>query len=109
MFGRYVRNFTLGGSDMCRRRKVLLTACLTICLILALVFTFGSFLSKAKNKEQKVTYYKYYTNIEIQPGDTLWDIGKRYYVPVSQLKEVNELPTEEISAGDKILVVKGGI
>lgn len=43
------------------------------------------------------------------PGDTLWDIGKRYYVPVSQLKEVNELPTEEISAGDKILVVKGGI
>ena len=43
------------------------------------------------------------------PGDTLWDIGKRYYVPVSQLKEVNELPTEEINAGDKILVVKGGI
>ena len=43
------------------------------------------------------------------PHDTLWDIGKRYYVPVSQLKEVNELATEEISAGDKILVVKGGI
>ena len=43
------------------------------------------------------------------PGDTLWDIGKRYYVPVAQLKEVNELPTEEINAGDKILVVKGGI
>jgi len=43
------------------------------------------------------------------PGDTLWDIGKRYYVPVAQLKEVNELATEEISAGDKILVVKGGI
>lgn len=43
------------------------------------------------------------------PGDTLWDIGKRYYVPVSQLKEVNELPTEEINAGDRILVVKGGI
>ena len=43
------------------------------------------------------------------PGETLWDIGKKYYVPVAQLREVNELPTEEICAGDKILVVKGGI
>lgn len=40
-------------------------------------------------------------------GDTLWDIGKKYYVPIAQLKEVNELATEEIKAGDKILVVKG--
>ena len=42
-------------------------------------------------------------------GDTLWDIGKRYYVPIAQLKEVNELVTEDIKAGDKILVVKGSI
>ena len=42
-------------------------------------------------------------------GDTLWDIGKRYYVPIAQLKEVNELVTEEINAGDKILVVKGSV
>lgn len=40
-------------------------------------------------------------------GDTLWDIGKKYYVPIAQLKEVNELTSEEIKAGDKILVVKG--
>lgn len=43
------------------------------------------------------------------PEDTLWDIGKRYYVPIAQLKEVNDLPTEELKTGDKILVVKGGI
>ncbi len=42
-------------------------------------------------------------------GDTLWDIGKRYYVPIAQLKEVNELASEEIKAGDKILVVKGSL
>ncbi|MCH5248926.1 MAG: DUF3794 domain-containing protein [Lachnospiraceae bacterium] len=40
-------------------------------------------------------------------GDTLWDIGKKYYVPIAQLKEINELTTEDIKAGDKILVVKG--
>lgn len=43
------------------------------------------------------------------PNDTLWDIGKRYYVTIAQLKEVNELVTEEINAGDKILVVKGSL
>lgn len=42
-------------------------------------------------------------------NDTLWDIGKRYYVPIAQLKEVNELVSEEICAGDKILVVKGSV
>ena len=42
-------------------------------------------------------------------GDTLWDIGKRYYVPIAQLKEVNELTSEEVNAGDKILVVKGSV
>ena len=40
-------------------------------------------------------------------GDTLWDIGKKYYVSIDQLKEVNELVSEEISCGDKILVIKG--
>ena len=40
-------------------------------------------------------------------GDTLWDIGKRYYVPIAQLKAVNELAGEEIKMGDKILVIKG--
>ena len=45
----------------------------------------------------------------VKSGDSLWDIGKRYYVTISQLKEVNELVTEEISAGDKILVVKGSV
>jgi len=45
----------------------------------------------------------------VSQGDTLWDIGKRYYVPIAQLKEVNELASEDISAGDKILVVKGSV
>lgn len=40
-------------------------------------------------------------------GDTLWDIGKRYYVPIAQLKEVNEMTSEDIKMGDKILVIKG--
>ncbi len=40
-------------------------------------------------------------------GDSLWDVGKRYYVPISQIKETNDMTTEEIRPGDKLLIVKG--
>lgn len=40
-------------------------------------------------------------------GDSLWDVGKRYYVPISQIKETNDMTSEEIRPGDKLLIVKG--
>ena len=43
----------------------------------------------------------------VKEGESLWDIGKRYYVTVSGLKQMNELGSEEVKAGDKILIVKG--
>ena len=43
----------------------------------------------------------------VKDGDSLWSIGKKYYVPVARMKEMNDLTSEEVKAGDKILVVKG--
>lgn len=40
-------------------------------------------------------------------GDSLWNIGKKYYIPVSRLKEINHLNSEQIRPGDKLLIVKG--
>lgn len=42
----------------------------------------------------------------VQEGDELWEIGKRYYVPVSQILEFNNLPNENVRAGEKLLIVK---
>jgi LysM repeat protein len=42
----------------------------------------------------------------VKPGESLWDIGKRYYIPISQLKESNDLSGDDVRAGDKILIVK---
>lgn len=39
-------------------------------------------------------------------GDTLWQIGKRYYVPVSRIRELNGLASDEIKAGDKLVIVR---
>ena len=40
-------------------------------------------------------------------GDSRWDVGTRYYVPISQIKETNDMTTDEIRPGDKLLIVKG--
>lgn len=44
----------------------------------------------------------------VQEGDGLWEIGKRYYVPVSQILEFNNLSGENVRAGDKLLIVRQG-
>lgn len=43
----------------------------------------------------------------VNPGDNLWNIGKKYYVPVAKIKEVNGLSGDELKVGDKLLIVKG--
>lgn len=43
----------------------------------------------------------------VREGDNLWNIGKKYYVPVSVLRELNGLGSDELKAGQKLLIVKG--
>lgn len=42
----------------------------------------------------------------VRDGESLWDIGKRYYVPVAGLMQMNNLASDEVKAGDRILIVK---
>ncbi len=42
----------------------------------------------------------------VKQGDSLWQIGKRYYVSVDRIKEINNLASEDIKAGDRLLIVK---
>lgn len=42
----------------------------------------------------------------VKSGDTLWNIAKRYYSTVDMIRELNELETDEINEGDKLLLLK---
>ncbi len=44
----------------------------------------------------------------VQDGDTLWKIGKKYYVSVDNIKEVNGLVSHDIRPGDRLLIAKAG-
>ena len=43
----------------------------------------------------------------VKEGDNLWNIGKKYYVPVDALRELNALESDELKTGQKLLIVKG--
>ena len=44
----------------------------------------------------------------VKEGDNLWNIGKKYYVPVDVLRELNSLDNDNLKPGQKLLIVKGG-
>ena len=37
----------------------------------------------------------------------LWDFGKRYYMPVAEIKRLNNLSSDSLKAGESMLLVKG--
>ena len=39
--------------------------------------------------------------------DTLWEMGKRYGVPIKQIRDMNQLTSDELKEGEKILIVRG--
>lgn len=43
----------------------------------------------------------------VKPGDHLWSIGKKYYVPVDRIRKMNGLESDVLLPGQKLLIVKG--
>ena len=42
----------------------------------------------------------------VKPGDTMWDIARRFYTTVEEIEELNELSEEEMESGQPLLLVK---
>lgn len=40
----------------------------------------------------------------VKEGDNLWNIGKKYYVPVDRIREMNGLKDDELKLGQKLLI-----
>ena len=56
--------------------------------------------------------YKYYTSVQIEPGDSLWSIAETYRtaeytdIPayIEEVKEINHLSSDYLQAGRKLCV-----
>jgi hypothetical protein len=42
----------------------------------------------------------------VQPHDTLWSVAKKFYASIDLLKEINDLSSDELQVGDRLLIVK---
>ncbi|MFV0341764.1 MAG: SPOCS domain-containing protein [Anaerocolumna sp.] len=42
----------------------------------------------------------------VKSNDTLWDIAKKYYSTVDRIMELNDLESEVVKSGDKLLIMK---
>ena len=94
-------------------RSMLVLFIATVFIVFATCALFGNLLISAHEKRsEEPVNFKYYKSIEIQPGDTLWDIAEEYitedYRSVSEyvmvLKEMNSLSTDDIQAGQNLMI-----
>lgn len=42
----------------------------------------------------------------MKPGDTLWNIAKKFYTTVDEIIQMNDLDGDEVSSGTPLLLVK---
>lgn len=42
----------------------------------------------------------------MKPGDTLWNIAKKFYTTVEEIIQMNNLDRDEVSSGTPLLLVK---
>jgi membrane-bound lytic murein transglycosylase D len=40
----------------------------------------------------------------VKPGETLYNIAQKYHLPVDRLKQLNNLPNNSISIGQKLIL-----
>ena len=76
-----------------------------IVLMLVICVSFGAFLVSAHEKTSAdKTVYKYYKSIQIQSGDTLWAIYNSVAEYVQVLKDMNNLDSDDIQAGQNLII-----
>ena len=97
-----------------RTKQIIERVLLTICLIALFAIGSSATLTKATTTEEaKNVYYKYYTQIEIENGDSLWEIAGRYmeHGPyetrndyMNEVVKLNQLSNTTIIKGQHLVV-----
>ena len=47
-----------------------------------------------------------FTGYIVQEGDTLWKIARSYFLTPEQIVKMNQLESEEIKKGDRLILMK---
>lgn len=95
------------------KRKLVVLTMITLFILIGCMH-FGKLSSDAHgNLEEDPVSFKYYKSIEIQDSDTLWGIAEKYMDDeydsvqdyIAELKEINQLVTDDIQSANYLTVV----
>ena len=93
------------------RNRIFLSLCLTLIIVLFCgVFALHS---HAASKQEQAPVYKYYTQIRIEYGDTLWSIAGKYMDQdhytrssyISEVKKINHINENDAIKEGKTLII----
>lgn len=81
--------------------------------VMVLSCFFGKNLVMANAEESSTVYNRYYTDITVEQGDTLWSIAKDHYEHsgmdirkyIEEIKQINQMVSDNIEAGDSLTIV----
>ncbi len=92
----------------CKVRNFIISVTVILSIVVLIISQKNNFVNDA---EAHADIEKYYTSIEIMPGDTLWDIAERYSVSycsindyIAEVKSANNLTSDDITAGGYLVV-----
>ncbi|MCM1161638.1 MAG: LysM peptidoglycan-binding domain-containing protein [Roseburia sp.] len=109
MSERRIRNNKKRRQQELKRKGIFFILSIAIMVVISTA-CFG-FSSKASDS-QKETYYKYYTSIVIQDGDSLWSLAEKNYdghfkskkAYIDEIKKINGLSDETLISGQYLIV-----
>lgn len=86
---------------------------MVVVLVMVLSCFFGKTLVMASDEESSAVYERYYTDIQVEKGDTLWSIAKTYNKNsgmeireyIREIKQMNQMISDDIDAGDSLTIV----
>ncbi len=91
----------------------MLMVIVTVCFVVIGVFSYNSFIASANTGDEEIAF-KYYTNITVAYGETLWEIADDYIdyeqyadkeVYIAEVKNINHLDAEgTLKAGQKLVL-----
>ncbi|MGN0341548.1 MAG: LysM peptidoglycan-binding domain-containing protein [Roseburia sp.] len=97
-----------------RMQRTGILAGLAVVLLVLGIILGSTFLSSSKSNaaSPEPVLYKYYTSIQVQPGDTLWSIAREYAIAseisqqdyIDEIVTMNHLQSETIHTGDYLTI-----